>query len=65
MAKDVVEKDEFLPDGTALFNASKPHGLVYGHSEVRYEQGGVQYGADRKPVGYVPKQGKDASAKTS
>jgi hypothetical protein len=50
------DKDERLPDGTLLFNASKPHGQIFGHEVAKFEQGGVRYGADRRPVGYQPKQ---------
>ena len=53
----MVKKDEFLADGTRLFNPSKPHGTVYsdGHSEARWEQDGKLYRGDGKPVGYVEK----------
>lgn len=49
------KNDEYLADGTRLFNPNRPHGTVYadGSSETRWVQDGVEYRGDRKPVGYV------------
>jgi hypothetical protein len=58
--------DEYLADGTRLFNPNRPHGTVYadGSSETRWVQDGVEFRGDRKPVGYVePVEAPKASAK--
>jgi hypothetical protein len=59
-------KEEYLADGTRLFNPNRAHGTVYsdGASETRYVQDGVEYRGDRKPVGYVePADSKTPKAK--
>jgi len=61
-----IAKDEYLADGTRLFNPHRAHGTVYsdGASETRYVQDGVEYRGDRKPVGYVePADSKTPKAK--
>ena len=58
--------DEFLPDGTRLFNPNRPHGTVYadGANGTRWVQDGIEYRGDRKPVGYVePVEAPKAPAK--
>ena len=54
----MTKPDDFLPDGTRLFNPSRPHGTVYGGAaeDGRFVQDGITYGGDRKPVGYVPSE---------
>jgi len=49
-----INDDNFLADGTRLFNPTKPHGTVYsdGYSDARFSQNGVLYRGDGKPVGY-------------
>lgn len=53
-----IERDRFTDDGVRLFNASKPHGVVYadGYFEVKYiqeyEGREVHYKGDGAPVGY-------------
>lgn len=60
--KPKIERDEFTPDGVRMFNASKPHGVVYcdGFIEVKfiqeYEGRELHYRGDRLPVGYVEGQ---------
>lgn len=58
--------DEYHEDGTRLFNPTKGHGVVFGDGaiEARWEQDGVQYRADRLPVGHIaqPKPVKAAKA---
>ena len=50
-----IAKDEYLPDGTLLFNPTKPHGTIYsdGASTARWVQNDVEFRGDRKPVNYV------------
>ena len=59
-----IEKDEFLLDGTKLCNLSRSYGLIYsdGIENARYEQDGRLFRADRKPVGYAPKEPQRKSA---
>jgi hypothetical protein len=59
----MIAKDEYLADGTLLFNPTRPHGSVYGGGpeDGRWVQDGIIYGGDRKPVGYV-EQVADAKA---
>jgi hypothetical protein len=61
--KAKVVPDRFLPDGTRLFNPTKPHGVVYydaayGECPTRFVQEldgrEVHYAADGRPVGYEP-----------
>jgi hypothetical protein len=53
-----IERDRFTDDGVRLFNASKPHGVVYadGYFETKYiqeyEGREVHYKGDGAPVGY-------------
>ena len=53
-----IAKDEYLADGTRLFNPNRPHGTVYadGSSETRWVQDGTEFRGDRKPVGYVERE---------
>ena len=53
-----VLKDEYLADGTRLFNPSKPHGTIYcdGFQSGKWVQDGVTFGADRLPIDYIEKQ---------
>ncbi len=57
--KAKIERDQFTEDGVRLFNASKPHGVVYsdGYLEVKYiqEYDGeeVHYRGDGAPCGYA------------
>lgn len=58
LKKIKIERDRFTEDGVRLFNASKPHGVVYadGYFETKYiqeyEGKEVHYKGDGAPVGY-------------
>ena len=53
-----IERDRFTDDGVRLFNATRPHGVVYsdGFVEVKfiqeYEGREMHYKGDGAPVGY-------------
>lgn len=61
------KKDEYLPDGTRMFNPTKPHGVVYGggKDDGQWVQDGVTYRADRTPLGYEAKVVNDRLLKLS